>query len=62
MSRTTKTEWHHPDGWHVTKRLERKARPAGAIKKAFEEDLAQETDLAEELDRAFLEREIWGYD
>ena len=39
MSRTVKTEWHSPDGFHIGRRLERKARPAGADKKAFEEDL-----------------------
>lgn len=39
MSRTVKSEWHNPDGFHIGNRLERKARPAGAVKKAFEEDL-----------------------
>jgi hypothetical protein len=40
MSATYKTEWDRPDGWHITKRLERKARPAGRDAQVFEADLA----------------------
>lgn len=39
MSRTVKQEWSKPDGWHLTKRLERKARPAGRIKLLAEQDV-----------------------
>lgn len=31
MSRTAQRQFHSPDGWHVSKRLERKARPAGRL-------------------------------
>lgn len=39
MARTTKTEWTRPDGWHVSCRLERKARPAGRLRRLVEAEL-----------------------
>jgi len=33
-----KREWSRPDGWHVCKRLERKARPAGRIVRVLEQE------------------------
>jgi hypothetical protein len=47
MSRTAKTEWHRPDGWHDTQRLARKARPAGRAQVAFVADLALDQDEEE---------------
>lgn len=51
MSRTVKTEWSAPDGWHVGRRLERKARPAGrmrAILEAEREAHGEDEELLEE--------------
>jgi hypothetical protein len=47
MSRTAKTEWSQPDGWHDTQRLARKARPAGRAAVAFVADLALDQDEEE---------------
>jgi hypothetical protein len=46
MSATCKTEWHRPDGWHLTKRLERQARPAGRDAQVFAADLALDEEEA----------------
>jgi hypothetical protein len=47
MARTVKTEWSKPDGWHISMRLERKARTAGRLVKVIEAELAaDEEDLA----------------
>lgn len=47
MSKTTKREYHRPDGWHLGKRLERKARPAGRHAKAAQADLALDEEVAQ---------------
>lgn len=40
MSRTAKTEWSRPDGFHLTNRLERQARSAGRLRSVVEFELA----------------------
>lgn len=40
MSRTAKSEWSRPDGFHLTNRLERQARPAGRLRTVVEFELA----------------------
>jgi hypothetical protein len=42
MSRTVKWE-HRSDSFHTNHRYERKARPAGQDRKAFEANLAEDT-------------------
>lgn len=44
MSRTHKTEYHGPDGWHLSARQERKARPAGRIKAIVDAEIAADTE------------------
>lgn len=39
MARTDKQEYSNPDGWHVSNRLARQARPAGRNARAFAADL-----------------------
>ena len=43
MSRTAKWE-HRSDGWNITNRMERQARPAGRDAQVFEADLALDED------------------
>ena len=48
MSRTYKPrgrQWHRPDGWHVSMRLDRKARSAGRIKRIVQRE--QDADAVE---------------
>jgi hypothetical protein len=40
VARTVKQEWSGPDGWHVGRRLERKARPAGRILDILDAEMA----------------------
>ena len=47
MSRTSKWE-HKTDGWHVWKRLERKARPAGRLKKVVQQEREADNDDSDE--------------
>jgi hypothetical protein len=42
MSRTVKREWSHPDGWHTSHRIARKARTPQGDREAFYQDLAEE--------------------
>ena len=44
MSRTLKREYSNPDGWHVGRRLERRARPAGRMLGILEAEAAAEGD------------------
>lgn len=50
MSRTTKTEYSKPDGWHLGHRLERQARPAGRVAALVEAELVAEGDEDDVLD------------
>lgn len=43
MSRTSKWE-HKTDSWHENNRMERKARPAGRLKKIIEQEQEQDDD------------------
>lgn len=45
MSRTAKREWSTPDGWHQSKRQERKARPAGRVASIVADELEAEGRL-----------------
>ena len=47
MARTFKSEWSRPDGWHITKRMDRKARQPQRDRVAFDADLAADAEAQE---------------
>lgn len=47
MSRTSKAEWSRPDGFHLTNRLERQARPGGRLRSVIDFELAADSSDAD---------------
>lgn len=47
MSRTSKSEWSRPDGFHLTNRLERQARPGGRLRSVIDFEMAADAPDAD---------------